>query len=665
MARIVSLEDARSFGEGWLQERVFDVDPEVRRQAVLALGRIGRPEAVEPLVAALVGDEAGAVRSTAAFALGILEDPLPEEALGALRAAAGERSGRVREKAVEAIGSKGGSAGRETVLARLADLVAAPGFADRREDTEASRRRTSWDEARLALFALARLGTPAEGSGPEVVAVFERDEVPRTNWWAAAWSAATLADPALLSSYRVWAGSPDPVIQALGVRGLGRAASEAEFADGVDLGGALTPLLNHPDGTVRIEALLALAALARAGHDLPAEAGARLVAALDDPDPLPRRAALAGLAIVRHPSAVPMLIDWTLDADPETRAGAFRALHHQDEEGFRLLMSGWSDPDPVGRAALARQLAGIRDPRVLEFLLRALLPDEDPRVRTAALEGVGRIGSALAAVGADPDPGAVRALESHLTAEDSLERAAAATALGRLGAHRAELRRRAADDQDPAPWLRLAALRVALEAGGNGAVEAARASLGDPAWPVRAEAHRFLRRHPDPAPAPPLPAVPLDPSDYDAMLHAPFTPVAWIDTDRGEIEVELFIGDAPRTVWRFMRRAREGVYDGQRLARPLPGSAVYAGNARSASADLHRSEINERTFMRGSLGLEEEAKDTGGDRFFITLLPAPERNGRTTLFGHVRRGFEVLERIESGDRIRRVRIWDGITPPDP
>ena len=68
--------------------------------------------------------------------------------------------------------------------------------------------------------------------------------------------------------------------------------------------------------------------------------------------------------------------------------------------------------------------------------------------------------------------------------------------------------------------------------------------------------------------------------------------------------------------------------------------------------------------MRGSVGMALDGKDTGGSQFFITLLPQPHLNGRYTLFGHVRDGFAVLDQIEPGDRIRRIRIWDGITPPE-
>lgn len=657
LARVVALEDARSFGDGWLPGRILDPDPEVRRQTVLALGRIGRPEAVEPLIAALGGDEAGAVRSTAAFALGIVEDPLPGEALAALETALSDPSGRVREKAIEALGRKGGERAGEIVRARLAELVETDGYGERREDVEASRRRTSWDEARLALFALARIRD--EGGDPgDTLALLADGGSPRTHWWAAAWTAARLRDPTLISLHRAYAASDDPVVRALGVRGLGGA--------GLPVGGELIAPLDDPSDTVRIEAIRGLSALREAGHPVPEAAGALLFASLDDPLPALRAEALAGLAAARHEGAAPGLIARMQAPEPESRAGALRALHRQDDEGFWLLLSGWSDRDPQGRIALARHLSSIREPRIRDFLLRSLLRDDDAQVRTAALTGIGELEAELAAAGSG-SPETVPALLGRLEASDVMERAAAARALGRLGEGLAEVRRAYREDAAGEPAFRLAALRAALAHGPQEVRSGfAREALADAAWPVRREAHAFLRRAASNPPEPEAAAT-LEPEEYAAMLEAPFTPVAWIETDAGEIEIELFIADAPRTAWNFMRLAREGFYDGQRFHRVVPNFVAQAGDPRGASPGgpgyTIRCEINERFYMRGSVGMALDGKDTGGSQFFITLLPQPHLNGRYTLFGQVRDGFEVLDRLRPQDRIRRLRIWDGITPP--
>jgi len=52
-------------------------------------------------------------------------------------------------------------------------------------------------------------------------------------------------------------------------------------------------------------------------------------------------------------------------------------------------------------------------------------------------------------------------------------------------------------------------------------------------------------------------------------------------------------------------------------------------------------------------------KDTGGSQFFITHVPTPHLDGGYTLFGWVAEGMEVVDRIEPGDAIEEVEIWDG------
>jgi cyclophilin family peptidyl-prolyl cis-trans isomerase len=46
--------------------------------------------------------------------------------------------------------------------------------------------------------------------------------------------------------------------------------------------------------------------------------------------------------------------------------------------------------------------------------------------------------------------------------------------------------------------------------------------------------------------------------------------------------------------------------------------------------------------------------DTGGSQFFITHSPQPHLDGGYTAFGQVASGWEVLDQITQGDRIRRI-----------
>jgi cyclophilin family peptidyl-prolyl cis-trans isomerase len=53
--------------------------------------------------------------------------------------------------------------------------------------------------------------------------------------------------------------------------------------------------------------------------------------------------------------------------------------------------------------------------------------------------------------------------------------------------------------------------------------------------------------------------------------------------------------------------------------------------------------------------------DDGGSQFFIVHSPQPHLDARYTAFGHVVNGIDVVDRIQAGDVIHRVRVWDGST----
>jgi cyclophilin family peptidyl-prolyl cis-trans isomerase len=146
------------------------------------------------------------------------------------------------------------------------------------------------------------------------------------------------------------------------------------------------------------------------------------------------------------------------------------------------------------------------------------------------------------------------------------------------------------------------------------------------------------------------------------------SPHAFIDTDRGTIEVEMAVLDAPLTVDNFITLARQGFFNGLTFHRVVPNFVVQAGDPRGDGEGgpgfTIRDEINQRPYLRGQVGMALDWADTGGSQFFITQSPQPHLDGRYTAFGHVVSGFEVVDRLEVGDVIRRIRVWDGVQPPD-
>jgi cyclophilin family peptidyl-prolyl cis-trans isomerase len=137
-------------------------------------------------------------------------------------------------------------------------------------------------------------------------------------------------------------------------------------------------------------------------------------------------------------------------------------------------------------------------------------------------------------------------------------------------------------------------------------------------------------------------------------------PIARIETERGTIELELFPAEAPMTVHNFASLAGRGYFDGQTFHRVVPNFVVQAGDPRGdgngGPGYAIRDELNPHRYVRGTLGMALSGPNTGGSQFFVTHAPQPHLDGGYTVFGQLRAGGDVLDRIVQGDRIVRITI---------
>ena len=123
-------------------------------------------------------------------------------------------------------------------------------------------------------------------------------------------------------------------------------------------------------------------------------------------------------------------------------------------------------------------------------------------------------------------------------------------------------------------------------------------------------------------------------------------------TNHGEIRLELFDDDAPKTVENFRTLARDGFYDGLIFHRVIPDFMVQGGCPQGTGTGgpgyTFEDEINDHKVVRGALAMANAGPNTNGSQFFIVTAEAcPWLDGKHTVFGEVRDGMDVVQAIES------------------
>ena len=132
------------------------------------------------------------------------------------------------------------------------------------------------------------------------------------------------------------------------------------------------------------------------------------------------------------------------------------------------------------------------------------------------------------------------------------------------------------------------------------------------------------------------------------------TYIATIETEKGNIVIQLFADKAPLAVNSFVFLARQGWYDGVTFHRVILGFAAQAGDPSGTGKGnpgyFFDTEISDLLFTKpGMVGMANSGPDTNGSQFFITFAPAAHLNGAYTIFGQVISGLEVAEQLTPRD----------------
>ena len=166
-----------------------------------------------------------------------------------------------------------------------------------------------------------------------------------------------------------------------------------------------------------------------------------------------------------------------------------------------------------------------------------------------------------------------------------------------------------------------------------------------------------------------------------------------MQTDRGDIELELYSKVAPKTVANFVKLADEGFYDGTKFHRVIEDFMIQGGDPLSKADDPRvgtggpgykfEDEINLKSLGApdeliaqyeaqgykysntlqslpvdpGYIAMANAGPDTNGSQFFIvTTKPQQHLYGKHTVFGKVTKGMDVVLKIKQGDVIKKIEI---------
>lgn len=133
------------------------------------------------------------------------------------------------------------------------------------------------------------------------------------------------------------------------------------------------------------------------------------------------------------------------------------------------------------------------------------------------------------------------------------------------------------------------------------------------------------------------------------------TYTATIQTDDGDIVLQLFADKTPNTVNNFVFLAREGFYDGVIFHRIIDNFMVQGGDPTGTGrggpgysfADEFHPEL--RHDGPGVLSMANAGPNTNGSQFFITHVATPHLDGKHSVFGRVTGGLDVLMAIPARD----------------
>jgi len=140
--------------------------------------------------------------------------------------------------------------------------------------------------------------------------------------------------------------------------------------------------------------------------------------------------------------------------------------------------------------------------------------------------------------------------------------------------------------------------------------------------------------------------------------------IATLQTEKGNVVIQLFADKAPMAVNSFVFLSQEGWYNNITFHYVQPGFVAQTGDPSGSglgSAGYYFShESSDLKFDKpGVVAMVTSGKEYNGSQFFITYQAAPSLDGSYTIFGEVIEGMDVLEKLTARDPSKEMGLPPG------
>lgn len=148
-----------------------------------------------------------------------------------------------------------------------------------------------------------------------------------------------------------------------------------------------------------------------------------------------------------------------------------------------------------------------------------------------------------------------------------------------------------------------------------------------------------------------------------------------LQTSLGDIALELYWNETPRTCQNFYELSGRGYYNGVAFHRIIRDFMIQGGDptgtgrgGTSVYGGKFEDELTKKLRHTGAgiLSMANSGPNTNGSQFFITLAPTPHLDNKHAVFGRVSDGMDVVQKMgnvatDGSDRpLQEVKILNAI-----